>query len=142
MKKIIRVAAAIIRDGDRILAVQRGHGAWKGMWEFPGGKVEVGETSRKALFREMREEMETDVEIGELVHTVEYNYPDFHLSMDCFFCTIPSGKWTLKEHLDARWLTRAELDSVEWLPADLGLIEELKKRMDREKEDAESMTEK
>ncbi len=129
MRKIVRVAAAIVRDGDRILATQRGHGAFRGFWEFPGGKVEVGETSRKALSREMKEEMDAEVEIGELVHTVEYNYPDFHLSMDCFFCTIPSGKWTLKEHLEARWLKREELDCVEWLPADVGLIELLKKRM-------------
>lgn len=129
MKKIVRVVAAIVKDGERILAMQRGHGEFQGKWEFPGGKIEVGETSRMALYREMKEEMEADVEIGELVHTVEYNYPDFHLSMDCFFCTIPSGKWKMKEHLDARWLKKEELDSVEWLPADVELIEILKRRM-------------
>ena len=106
MKKIVRVAAAIVRDGDKILAMQRGHGEFKGKWEFPGGKVEVGETSRKALFREMKEEMDADVEIEDMIYTVEYNYPDFHLSMDCFFCTIPSGKWNMKEHLDAKWLKK------------------------------------
>lgn len=129
MKKIVRVVAAIVKDGDRILAMQRGHGQFKGKWEFPGGKVEVGETSTAALLREMKEEMDAEVEIGELVHTVEYNYPDFHLSMDCFFCSIPSGQWEMKEHLDARWLKKEELDSVEWLPADVGLIELLKREL-------------
>lgn len=129
MKKIVRVVAAIVKDGDRILAMQRGHGQFKGKWEFPGGKVEVGETSTAALLREMKEEMDAEVEIGELVHTVEYNYPDFHLSMDCFFCSIHSGQWEMKEHLDARWLKKEELDSVEWLPADVGLIELLKREL-------------
>lgn len=135
MKKMVHVAAAIVRDGGRILATQRGHGAFRGFWEFPGGKVEEGENAKTALLREMREEMDADVEIKELVYTVEYEYPEFHLHMDCFFCTIPSGTWVLKEHLDARWLRRDGLDSVEWLPADVELIERLKQILAEEGEE-------
>ena len=109
-------------DAERTWAIQ-------GKMGIPRGKVEVGETSTAALLREMKEEMDAEVEIGELVHTVEYNYPDFHLSMDCFFCSIHSGQWEMKEHLDARWLKKEELDSVEWLPADVGLIELLKREL-------------
>ena len=120
--KTIRVAAAIIRDGDRIFATQRGYGPYKDGWEFPGGKIEPGETPEQALKREIREELDAEIEVGESAGRVEYDYPEFHLSMDCFFCTLLSGNLTLKEHEAARWLSREELDSVPWLPADLSLI--------------------
>lgn len=125
--KTIKVAAAIITHNNQIFATQRGYGEFKDGWEFPGGKIEGGETPQEALIREIREELDTEIEVGELVDTVEYDYPTFHLSMDCFFCKIKSGDLVLKEHEAARWLTRETLDSVEWLPADLGLIEKLKK---------------
>ncbi len=125
-KKIIRVAAGIIRDGERIFATQRGYGQFKGGWEFPGGKIEYAETPSQALMREIKEELDVTVKVGPLVDTVEYDYPDFHLSMNCYFCTIRSGQLVLKEHAAAKWLTRETLNSVEWLPADLGLIEKLK----------------
>ena len=124
--KTIKVAAAIIVDGGRIFATQRGYGAFKDGWEFPGGKVEAGETSREALAREIREELDTEIRVGELFETVEYDYPDFHLSMDCFICTVRSGGLVLKEHEAARWLTAETLETVEWLPADRGLIKRLK----------------
>ena len=124
--KTIKVAAAIIVDGGRIFATQRGYGAFKDGWEFPGGKVEAGETSREALAREIREELDTEIRVGELFETVEYDYPDFHLSMDCFICTVKAGGLVLKEHEAARWLTAETLETVEWLPADRGLIKKLK----------------
>ena len=127
--KVIRVVAAIIRDGDKIFATQRGHGEFKGGWEFPGGKIEAGETPEEALVREVREELDTEIKVGELVETVEYDYPTFHLSMDCFWAEVVSGDLVLKEHEAAKWLTKDELGSVEWLPADVGLIERLKERM-------------
>ena len=126
--KTIHVAAAIIRDGERIFATQRGYGPWKDGWEFPGGKIEPGETPEQALEREIREELDAEIEIGEPAGRVEYDYPDFHLSMDCFFCTLRSGRLTLKEHEAARWLAPEELDTVSWLPADLSLIERLRSR--------------
>lgn len=126
-RKTIRVVAAIIRDGNKIFATQRGHGEFKGGWEFPGGKIEAGETSEEALVREVREELDTEIAVGELVETVEYDYPTFHLSMDCFWAEVVSGELVLKEHAAARWLMKEELGSVEWLPADIGLIEKLKK---------------
>lgn len=124
--KTIKVVAAIITHNDQIFATQRGYGEFKDGWEFPGGKIEAGETPQEALIREIWEELDTEIEVGELIDTVEYDYPTFHLSMDCFFCTIKSGDLVLKEHEAARWLTRETLDSVEWLPADQGLIEKLK----------------
>lgn len=124
--RMIRVAAAVIRDGNRIFATQRGYGPFRDRWEFPGGKIEAGETAEEALIREIREELDTDIETGELIDRIEYDYPDFHLSMDCFFCTIRKGNLNLKEHEDARWLYPEELDSVDWLPADLSLIRKLK----------------
>ncbi|MDE7197900.1 MAG: 8-oxo-dGTP diphosphatase MutT [Lachnospiraceae bacterium] len=124
--KTVKVAAAVIIHGDKIFATQRGYGEFKDGWEFPGGKLEEGETSEQALVREIREELDTEIEVGDLIETVEYDYPTFHLSMDCFFCTVKSGNLVLKEHEAARWLTKEELDSVEWLPADIGLIEKLK----------------
>ncbi len=123
--KTIRVVAAIIVKEDRVFATQRGYGEFKGGWEFPGGKIEEGETPQQALMREIWEELDTEIEVGELVERVEYDYPRFHLSMDCFLCKIKSGKLVLKEHEDARWLGRNELRSVEWLPADEGLVEKI-----------------
>ena len=124
--KTIHVAAAIIRDGDRIFATQRGYGPMKDGWEFPGGKIEPGETPEEALKREIREELDAEIAIEESAGRIEYDYPDFHLSMDCFFCTLVSSCLTLKEHEAAKWLAPEELDSVPWLPADLSLIERLK----------------
>ena len=124
--KTIRVVAAIIRDKGRIFATQRGYGPYKDGWEFPGGKIEPGETPEEALKREIREELDTEIEVGEPAGHIEYDYPEFHLSMDCFFCTLLSGSLTLKEHEAARWLSPAELDSVSWLPADRSLIDRLK----------------
>lgn len=123
--KTVKVVAAIIIHKKHILATQRGYGDFKGRWEFPGGKVELGETPQEALCREIKEELDIEILVGELFQTVEYDYPDFHLSMDCFFCRVKSGKVVLKEHEAARWLTVDELDGVDWLPADRGLIEGL-----------------
>ncbi len=124
--KSIEVVAAIIVDGERIFATQRGYGEFKDGWEFPGGKIERGETPGQALVREIKEELDTEIEVGKLVETVEYDYPEFHLTMHCFFCRIRSGNLTLREHEAAKWLLPEELDSVDWLPADLGLIKKLK----------------
>lgn len=127
--KTIKVVAAIIRDQDRIFATQRGYGEFKDGWEFPGGKIEEGETSENALTREIREELDTEISVGEKITCVEYDYPKFHLSMDCFWAEIVSGDLVLKEHEAAKWLSREELDSVDWLPADLELIEKIKEKM-------------
>lgn len=127
--KVVKVVAAIIRRDDKIFATQRGYGEFKGGWEFPGGKVEDGETLESALVREIKEELETTISVGEKVYCVEYDYPTFHLSMDCFWAEIVSGELILKEHQDAKWLSKEELDSVEWLPADLELIQEIKGKM-------------
>ena len=123
--KTIRVAAAIIIHENKIFATQRGYGEFKDGWEFPGGKIEPGETPQQALIREIREELDTEIEVGELVDTVEYDYPAFHLSMDCFLCRVKSGDLVLKEHEAARWLSPENLNSVDWLPADEGLIRKL-----------------
>ena len=125
--KTIKVVAAIIIDGEKVFATQRGYGEFKDGWEFPGGKVEEGETLQEALVREIKEELDTEIEVGELLDTVEYDYPKFHLSMDCFICKIKSGELVLKEHEAAKWLTKETLDSVEWLPADEGLVSQLNK---------------
>ncbi len=127
--KTIHVAAAVIRKDGRIFATQRGYGEFKGFWEFPGGKVEPGETPQEALVREIREELDTQIVVGEPAARVEYDYPKFHLSMECFFAEVVSGGLVLKEHEAARWLSGEELDSVEWLPADLELIGALKKML-------------
>lgn len=126
-EKRIEVVAAIIRKGDEIFATQRGYGEFKDGWEFPGGKMEPGETPQEALVREIKEELDTDIEVGNLIDTVEYDYPNFHLTMHCFLCTIKAGDLVLKEHEAAKWLTKDTLDSVDWLPADKGLIEKLKR---------------
>ena len=135
--KTIRVVAAVIKAVDKngktvIFATQRGYGEFKGGWEFPGGKIDAGETPEEALVREIKEELDTEVEVNELLDTVEYDYPNFHLSMDCFICKIKSGDLVLKEHEAAAWLTKETLYSVDWLPADQGLIEMIRQYMDEE----------
>ena len=129
--KIIRVVAAVIKavneSGETIIfATQRGYGEFKDGWEFPGGKIEQGEAAEDAIVREIKEELDTEVEVMELLDTVEYDYPEFHLSMDCFWAEIEFGNLVLKEHEAAKWLTKDELDSVEWLPADVTLIEKIR----------------
>ena len=129
--KLIKVVAAVIKsqnqNGENIIfATQRGYGEFKGGWEFPGGKIEAGELPQDALKREIMEELETEIAVGELIDTIEYDYPTFHLSMDCFWAEIVSGDLVLTEHADAKWLTKAQLDDVEWLPADITLIDKIK----------------
>ena len=128
--KTIKAVAAVIKDGDKIFATQRGYGEFKDGWEFPGGKVEPGETPEAALAREIREELDTEIEVGRKIDCVEYDYPAFHLSMDCFWAEVISGNLILKEHEAAKWLTKNELDSVDWLPADQGLVEKIKMEWD------------
>ena len=123
--KTIKVVAAIIIDNGKVFATQRGYGEFKDGWEFPGGKIEEGETAREAIIREIREELDTEIAVGDLIGTIEYDYPAFHLSMDCFWCEVVSGELVLKEAEAARWLTKKELDSVPWLPADRILLEKL-----------------
>lgn len=125
--KTIEVVAAIIKDGNKIFATQRGYGEFKDGWEFPGGKIEDRESPQEALVREIKEELDVEISVQELFDTVEYDYPEFHLTMHCFISSLKAGKIVLNEHEDARWLSKDELDTVAWLPADEGLIEKLKK---------------
>ena len=127
--KTVRVVAAVIRKDDKIFATQRGYGEFKDGWEFPGGKIEEGETPEQALAREIREELNTEIQVGKLIDTIEYDYPKFHLSMDCFWCEIMQGGLELKEHEAARWLSKEELYSVDWLPADVGVIERVEEEL-------------
>ena len=120
--KRIEVVAAIIMRGKEVFATQRGYGQWQGWWEFPGGKMEVGESPQEALRREIREELDAEIEVGDLLETVEWDYPEFHLTMHCFLCTLLSESVHLNEHDAAAWLTKDTLNSVKWLPADEGLI--------------------
>ena len=129
--KTVKVVAAVItasnENGEKmIFATQRGYGEFKDGWEFPGGKVEQGETPQAALKREIMEELETEIEVGDLIETIEYDYPTFHLSMDCFWAEIVKGDLVLREHEAAKWLTKEHLGSVDWLPADLGLVEKVR----------------
>lgn len=132
--KTVRVVAAVIKSTNEnkepiIFATQREYGDFKGGWEFPGGKIEEGETPEQALKREIMEELDTEISVGELIDTIEYDYPQFHLSMDCFWCEIVSGNLVLKEHEAARWLTKEQLNDVGWLPADITLIEKIGKEI-------------
>ncbi|RHV98699.1 (deoxy)nucleoside triphosphate pyrophosphohydrolase [Clostridiaceae bacterium OF09-1] len=129
--KTVKVVAAVITacndNGEKIIfATQRGYGEFKDGWEFPGGKVEPGETPQEALKREIMEELETEIKVGDLIETIEYDYPTFHLSMDCFWAEIVKGDLVLREHEAAKWLTKGQLGSVDWLPADLGLVEKVR----------------
>lgn len=124
--KTIRVVAAIIIEQGKVFATQRGYGEFKDGWEFPGGKIEPGETPEAAIVREIKEELDTEIEVVKLLNTVEYDYPQFHLSMDCFICRIKSGDLVLKEHEAAKWLAKENLDSVDWLPADLSLVDKIR----------------
>ena len=128
----IKVAAAIIEKDGKIFATQRGYGNYKDWWEFPGGKIEAGESPQEALRREIREELDTEIAVGQLLTSVEYDYPEFHMSMDCFICTVVSGQLTLLEHEAARWLGAGELWQVRWLPSDIKVIEELEKYLNKE----------
>lgn len=132
--KTVKVVAAVItacnENGEKIIfATQRGYGEFKDGWEFPGGKVELGETPQEALKREIMEELETEIKVGDLIETIEYDYPTFHLSMDCFWAEIVKGDLVLREHEAAKWLTKEQLGSVDWLPADLGLVEKVRVEM-------------
>ena len=127
--KTIRVVAAVIRQNGKIFATQRGYGEWKDGWEFPGGKIETGETPEEALRREIQEELDTEISVKKRIDTIEYNYPKFHLSMDCFWCEVIDGELKLLEAEDAKWLSKADLYSVQWLPADLTIIEKIEKLM-------------
>ncbi len=124
--KTIQVVAAVIQADRRVFATQRGYGPQKDGWEFPGGKIEPGETPRQALIREIREELDTEIAVGDKLLQVEYDYPDFHLSMGCYLCAVRSGHLTLKEHESAKWLSMDELDTVAWLPPDREVAEKLK----------------
>ena len=123
--KTIEVVAAIICDGDKVFATQRGYGEFEGMWECPGGKIEPGESHHEALKREIREELDVDIHVGERLCSVEYDYLTFHLTMHCYLCSLASGCLTLREHKEARWLAHNELNSVQWLPADVSVVDSL-----------------
>lgn len=127
--KHIEVVAGIIKDGDKIFATQRGYGEFKDGWEFPGGKMEPGETQQQALARELKEELAIDVNVGEFLCTVDYDYPTFHLTMHCFYCSVVGGKLTLLEHEASKWLNMAELHSVNWLPADVEVVAALERNL-------------
>lgn len=128
-RKTIEVVAAVIRDKDKIFATQRGYGEFKGGWEFPGGKIEENEAPKQALIREIKEELDTEIEVNDLIDIIEYDYPTFHLKMQCFWASVKKGNLVLKEHDAAKWLTKETLYSVDWLPADLGLIETIERLM-------------
>lgn len=127
--KTLHVVCAVIRKDDKIFATQRGYGEFKDGWEFPGGKIESGETPQQALKREIHEELDTEINVGNQIETVEYDYPEFHLSMQCYWCNVVSGKLTLLEAEDARWLTKDMIESVDWLPADKELVQKIKESM-------------
>ena len=124
----VRAVAAIIRKGDKIFATQRGYGEWQDWWEFPGGKMEAGETPEKALVREIREELSAEISVDEFLCTVDYDYPQFHLTMHCYLCSLMTDSLHLNEHEAAKWLTKDELDGVKWLPADVEVVEVIKSK--------------
>lgn len=128
--KTIKVSAAIIRSHNKVFATARGYGDYKGQWEFPGGKIEPGESPQQALIREIKEELDTEIQVGEQIGTIEYDYPAFHLSMDCFWCSVVRGNLVLKEAQESRWLSKNELYSVQWLPADAIIIEKIAKHLE------------
>lgn len=125
--KTIEVVAGVIKDGNKIFATQRGYGDFKGGWEFPGGKMEPGETPQQALARELKEELTVDVSVEDFICTIDYDYPNFHLTMHCFYCTVISGELKLLEHEAAKWLEKENIRSVDWLPADIAVVEALEK---------------
>ena len=128
--KTIKVVAAIIKKDNKIFVTQRGYGEFKDGWEFPGGKVEKGETKQQALIREIKEELDTVIQVDFYLDTIEYDYPSFHLSMDCFVCSIVEGNLILKEHEDSKWITKEEIENLNWLPADLTIINKVKELLD------------
>ena len=125
----VRAVAAIIRKGDKIFATQRGYGEWKNWWEFPGGKMEAGETPEEALKREIREELSTEISVDEFLCTVDYDYPQFHLTMHCYLCSLMTDSLHLNEHEAAKWLSKDELGNVKWLPADVKVVEVIKSKI-------------
>ncbi len=127
--KTIKVVAAVIKRNNKIFVTQRGYGEFKDGWEFPGGKVEKGETKEEALIREIKEELDTVIKVDSYLDTIEYDYPDFHLSMDCFICSVVEGNLVLKEHEDSKWIKKEEIDTLNWLPADLVIIDKVKEMM-------------
>lgn len=127
--KTIKVVAAVIKRNNKIFVTQRGYGEFKDGWEFPGGKVEKGETKEEALIREIKEELDTVIKVDSYLDTIEYDYPDFHLSMDCFICSIVEGHLVLKEHEDSKWIKKEEIDTLNWLPADVIILDKVKERM-------------
>lgn len=127
--KTIKVVAAVIKRNNKIFVTQRGYGEFKDGWEFPGGKVEKGETKEEALIREIKEELDTVIKVDSYLDTIEYDYPDFHLSMDCFICSIVEGNLVLKEHEDSKWIKKEEIDTLNWLPADLVILDKVKEMM-------------
>jgi len=127
--KTINVVAAVIKENDKVFATERGYGEFKGGWEFPGGKIESGETPQEALAREIKEELDIEISVGELIDTVEFDYPNFHLSMDCFWGTVSHGTLILKEAEAAQWLTKDTIDNVNWLPADQLILELIKEKL-------------
>ena len=127
--KTIKVVAAVIKRNNKIFVTQRGYVEFKDGWEFPGGKVEKGETKEEALIREIKEELDTVIKVDSYLDTIEYDYPDFHLSMDCFICSVVEGNLVLKEHEDSKWIKKEEIDTLNWLPADLVIIDKVKEMM-------------